>query len=110
MNKDDKKDKDEKVIKTTYKDKDGNKYEIEVKVGEKKEFTSKDKKDAKITVEGKEKGFFKNKFTVNNEEKSTWTGWFWGLGVALPITVVVLLGAWFFLFRKKKNKHEEEAL
>jgi len=67
--------KNEKVIKTNYKDNNGNKYEIEVKEGEKKEFTPKDKKDGpKITVEGKEKGFFTNKFTVNGEEKSVKTG------------------------------------
>jgi hypothetical protein len=67
--------KNEKVIKTSYKDEKGNKYEIEVKVGEKKEFTPKDKKDGpKITVEGKEKGFFTNKFTVNGQEKSAKTG------------------------------------
>jgi hypothetical protein len=67
--------KDEKVIKTNYKDKNGNKYEIEVKVGEKKEFAPKDKKDGpKITVEGKDKGFFTNKFTVDGKDESTKTG------------------------------------
>jgi len=67
--------KNEKVIKTNYKDKDNNKYEIEVKEGEKKDFMPKDKKDGpKITVEGKEKGFLTNKFTVNGENKSSMTG------------------------------------
>ena|SRR6266487_2950058 len=101
--------KNKEVIKTTYKDKD-NKYEIEVNVGEKKEFTPKDKKDGpKITVEGKGKTFFKNKFTVNDEEKSTLTGGAL-ITIITPIVLVVLFGVYFFFFRKKKNKHEEEVL
>lgn len=101
--------KKDKVIKMNYKDKD-NKYEIEVKVGEKKELTPKDKKDGpKITVEGKEAGFLKNKILINNEEKSAFTTAGWAC-IIVPSVIGFAFLVYFLFFRKRKNKHEEEAL
>ncbi|RHZ37775.1 GGIII-like transmembrane region-containing protein [endosymbiont GvMRE of Glomus versiforme] len=110
----DSKDKNEKMIKTNWKDKDGNKYKIEVKVGEEKKNIKPEKKgkDGKegpdITVKGVEKGFFKHKFTVNGKEESSLAGGIWivvGGGAALLLAIIGLV-----FLRKKKNKKQEEAL
>ncbi|RHZ36516.1 hypothetical protein [endosymbiont GvMRE of Glomus versiforme] len=108
----DNKDKKEKVIKTNWKDKDGNKYKIEVKEGEKKEISSEKGKDnkegPKITVEGVKRGFLKHEFKVNGKDESSQAGGIWvlvGGGVALLVIIIGLV-----MFRKKKNKKEEEAL
>src|SRR4051794_34591776 len=104
------KDKKNKEITGSYKDKDGNKYEIKIKEGEEKKFKPEGKSSPEITVKDVKPGFFKTTAKINGEEKSIK----WGLGLhlsyAIPAVLLVFVGAYFLFFRKKKNKHEEEAL
>src|SRR3954463_14950975 len=103
------KNENKKEIKTSYKDKDGNKYKIEIKEGEEKEIKPEGKDGPKIKVKFKEKSFFTDKFTVNGEDQSKLTTAAY-ISIAVPLVALVLFGVYFFFFRKKKNKGEEEAL
>jgi uncharacterized membrane protein YfhO len=105
MSKEDKKDKEKKTI--IYKV-DKSEYEIEIKKEEQK-VKAKSGEGKDITVKDVESGFLKT--TAKIDDKEVRLKWNYGFHLCLwiPIGLAVLFGLWFFL-RKKKNKHEEEAL